>query len=403
MKYVLVIGDGMSDEVRPDTPLRKARHPYMDFVASNGLCGLMETVPEGLTPGSEAAIMNILGYDPQRFKLSRGPLEAAGLGLRLGEGDIALRCNLVTVKNGRLVDYSAGHISTEEAGELLQALEALKIEGLEIHVGVSYRHVAVLKGGYSEALECYPPHDHVGESLEALKVKALKPEAEETANLLNRVMEESFHLLSKHPVNLKRERRGENPGNMVWFWAPGRWPRLPSFMQTYGLDGAVISAVNVVKGLAALLNMGVVKVPGATGYFDTNYEGKAEAALKALEAYDLVIVHVEAPDEAGHLGDFNLKVRAIEDLDGRLLGRLVEGLEALRDEFVLAVLPDHATPISVRTHTRDPVPFAIYTFPPRPGRVKPAERFDEVSASRTGLRLKASQFMSLFLGRLPKF
>ena len=400
MKFMLVIGDGMSDEVRPGTPLAEAYHPYMDFIASNGLCGLLDTVPEGFPPSSEVAIMNILGYDPRRYQISRGPLEAAGLKIRLREGEIALRCNLVTVREGRLVDYSAGHISTEEAAELLEALEKERIGGgaLSFHVGVSYRHVAVLKGG-SEALECYPPHDHMGEPLDRLKIKALSGEAEASARLLNKVSEESFKILSRHPVNLEREKKGKNPGNMVWFWAPGGRPNLPPFMQAFNLDGAAISAVNVVKGLAFLLGMQVIEVPGATGYLDTNYEGKAEAALKALDSYDFVLVHVEAPDEAAHQGDFKLKVKAIEDLDERLLRRLVEGLEERREEFAIAVLPDHATPVNVKTHTRDPVPFAFYTFPPRPGRVRPAERFDEVSASRTGLRLEASKFMSFFLGR----
>ncbi|RLI34443.1 cofactor-independent phosphoglycerate mutase, partial [Candidatus Bathyarchaeota archaeon] len=388
------------DEVRPGTPLAEAYHPYMDFIASNGLCGLLDTVPEGFPPSSEVAIMNILGYDPRRYQISRGPLEAAGLKIRLREGEIALRCNLVTVREGRLVDYSAGHISTEEAAELLEALEKERIGGgaLSFHVGVSYRHVAVLKGG-SEALECYPPHDHMGEPLDRLKIKALSGEAEASARLLNKVSEESFKILSRHPVNLEREKKGKNPGNMVWFWAPGGRPNLPPFMQAFNLDGAAISAVNVVKGLAFLLGMQVIEVPGATGYLDTNYEGKAEAALKALDSYDFVLVHVEAPDEAAHQGDFKLKVKAIEDLDERLLRRLVEGLEERREEFAIAVLPDHATPVNVKTHTRDPVPFAFYTFPPRPGRVRPAERFDEVSASRTGLRLEASKFMSFFLGR----
>ncbi|RLI30498.1 MAG: cofactor-independent phosphoglycerate mutase [Candidatus Hecatellales archaeon] len=400
MKFMLVIGDGMSDEVRPGTPLAEAYHPYMDFIASNGLCGLLDTVPEGFPPSSEVAIMNILGYDPRRYQISRGPLEAAGLKIRLREGEIALRCNLVTVREGRLVDYSAGHISTEEAAELLEALEKERIGGgaLSFHVGVSYRHVAVLKGG-SEALECYPPHDHMGEPLDRLKIKALSGEAEASARLLNKVSEESFKILSRHPVNLEREKKGKNPGNMVWFWAPGGRPNLPPFMQAFNLDGAAISAVNVVKGLAFLLGMQVIEVPGATGYLDTNHEGKAEAALKALDSYDFVLVHVEAPDEAAHQGDFKLKVKAIEDLDERLLRRLVEGLEERREEFAIAVLPDHATPVNVKTHTRDPVPFAFYTFPPRPGRVRPAERFDEVSASRTGLRLEASKFMSFFLGR----
>lgn len=398
MKFALVIGDGMSDEVRPETPLAVAGHPYMDFLASNGLCGLIQTIPEGVDPGSETAILAILGYDPKRYQVARGPLEAAGIGLRLSAGQIALRCNLVTVENGVLTDYSAGHISTGEASQLIEALEPHLPEGVEIHVGTGFRHVAVLEAGFSEQVETYPPHDYVGKPVDRLKVKPLSLEAEETANLLDRVSRLSFNVLSKHPVNLERVRRGLKPANMVWFWAPGRRPQIPPFTGRYGLDAAIISAVNIGKGIGALLGMRVLEVPGATGYLDTNYEGKAEAALKALETHDMVVVHVEAPDEAGHMGRLELKVKALEDLDGRLLARLLEGLEAMGEEFALGLLADHATPVRVRMHTSDPVPFAVYTFPVRPGRLKPAGRFDELSASRTGFRLEAPQFMSFFLG-----
>jgi len=387
----------MSDEIRPGTPLATASHPYMDYLASNGICGLLQTVPENMDPGSEGALLAILGYDPKRFQVARGPLEAAGLGVKLSREDLALRCNLVAVEGGVLTDYSGGQVSTEEASQLLRALRDSEIlSGMEIHVGVGFRHVAVLHGG-SEALETFPPHNHVGEPVEKLKVKALSGEAFETASLLNRVSEASLEILSSHPVNVDRVRRGLKPANMVWFWAPGRRPSLPSFTSRFGLDAAMISAVNVGRGIGALLGMEIVNVPGATGYLDTNYEGKAEAALKALKSHDIVVVHVEAPDEAGHSGRPDLKVKAIEDLDERLLRKLLEGLEDLGDEFILAVTADHATPVNMRIHTSDPVPFIIYTFPRRPGRLRPAERFDEVSASRTGLFLKASDFMPYLL------
>jgi len=400
LKFVLVIGDGMSDEVRLGTPLSLAKHPHMDFLASNGMCGLIQTIPEGVDPGSETAILAILGYNPKHLQVARGPLEAAGIGVRLKREDLALRCNLVTVEEGLLADYSAGHISTEEASQLLKALRDSEVLGeLEIHVGVGFRHVAVLRGmKHSEALETYPPHDHVGEPVEKLKVKPLKAEAASTARLLNQASEASHKVLSNHPVNLKRVKRGLKPGNMVWFWAPGRKPQILTFTGKFGLDAAMISAVNIGRGIGSLLGMEVLNVPGATGYLDTNYEGKADAALKALETRDLVVVHVEAPDEAGHTGKLELKVKAIEDLDRRLLSRLLEGLESRKEEFVLGVLADHATPINAKVHTSDPVPFIVYTFPARPGRLKPAERFDEISASRTGLFLEASNFMPFFLG-----
>ena len=390
MKYILVIGDGMSDEPGENTPLRKSNHPNMDYLASNGMCGLARTIPPGLEAGSDVAILSILGYDPRRYPLRRGAIEAAGMGIRLSDDDLALRCNLVTVEDGVLKDYSAGHITTEEAAQLIKSLNESGILGeMEIHVGVSYRHVAVLKGGkYSDMVECYPPHDHVGEKIENLRIKPRIPEAAETARILNEITAKSFDILSRHPVNLERIRKGLNPGNSIWFWAPGRKPDIPSLAEAHGLKGAVISAVNVVRGLGAILGMEIINVEGATGYFDTNYEGKADAALVALEKCDFVLVHVEAPDEAGHLGDFNLKVKTIEDLDRRLLGRILDGLRRLDVDYCIGILADHATPINVRTHTSTPIPFAFYSNKIKPENVRPAERYDEKSASKTGVFLE---------------
>jgi 2,3-bisphosphoglycerate-independent phosphoglycerate mutase len=400
MKYILVIGDGMSDEIRRDTPLKASNHPNMDFLASNGICGLAKTIPSELKAGSDVALLSILGYNPEKFPLRRGPIEAAGMGIKLGEDDLALRCNLVTVENGVLKDYSAGHITTEEAAKLLRSLEESGIlGGMKIHVGVSYRHVAILKGEkYSDMVENYPPHDYVGEKIENLRIKPKSLEAVETAKILNEIMDKSVSLLSSHPVNLERIRRGKNPGNSVWFWAPGRKPSIPSLAEMYGLRGAVISAVNVVRGLGVILGMEIIEVEGATGYFDTNYEGKADEALKALEKYDFVLVHVEAPDEAGHLGDFNLKAKTIEDLDRRLIGRIIERLRRLNIDYCIGVLADHATPIKVRTHTHDPIPFIFYSNRIKLEKTKPAESFNEESASKTGLLLEEGfKLMPLFL------
>jgi len=400
VKFVLVIGDGMAD--RPvekfggKTPLEAAHHPHMDEIASKGTCGLLQTIPPKAATGSEAATLSLLGYNPEKYSLGRGPLEALAVGAPLGWDDVAFRCNLVTERDGILVDYSAGHITTEEARELIQGLNQKLGRGeVAFYPGLSYRHVLVLRGRkYSPAVRCFPPHSFVGHPVSTLPVTPLAEEAEETARLLNRLAAESKALLTSHPVNMRRAAEGKSMGNMAWFWGPGRRPRVPLFHELHGLRGAVISAVDIVKGIGLCAGMELITVPGATGYFDTDYEGKADYALRALEKYDMVIVHVEAPDEAGHLGDFHLKVKAIEDLDRRLLGRLLSGLEG---DYTVGVVADHATPVEVRTHTRDPVPFAVYRKAEASS--KPAKRFDEASVKSLGLLLESGEaFIRLFLG-----
>jgi 2,3-bisphosphoglycerate-independent phosphoglycerate mutase len=383
MKYVLVIGDGMADYPVPElenmTPLQAAHKPNMDAIAAKGRSGLLRTVPDSLTPGSDTAILSLLGYDPKQVCAGRGPLEAAARGITLKDDDVAFRCNLITEEAGLLVDYAAGHISTNEASKLIDALKvALEKQGeLEFFSGLDYRHFLVLRSfPYSNLIECTPPHDAIGAEIATILPRAKSEEAVQAANLLRETIQRSKSILEGHPVNRARQEAGKRVGNMIWLWGGGTKPVMASFKEKYGLSAAVISAVDLVKGIGSYAGMKVINVAGATGLADTNYEGKADAALEALEEADFVFVHVEAPDEAGHVRDYKLKVKTIEDLDKRLLGRILVGL---KEPYVIAVLPDHPTPIRVGTHTRDPVPFAILApFMEADG----VKKFDEASARK---------------------
>jgi 2,3-bisphosphoglycerate-independent phosphoglycerate mutase len=365
MKYVLVVGDGMADYPVPElgnmTPLQVARKPNMDSIASKGQNGLLRTVPDDLSPGSDTAILSVLGYDPRRFLTGRGPLEAASRGIQLEENDVAFRCNLITEKDGILVDYSAGHITSREAVKLIDSVKKTceKPGEFEFFSGLDYRHFLILRNfPNSHLIECTPPHDAIGAAISTILPRAKSEEVEKTVTLLRETIYKSRSILESHPVNIARQRSGKKPGNMIWPWSGGKKPSMPSFKEKYGLKAAVISAVDLIKGIGIYAGMKIIDVPGATGMYDTNYEGKAEAALKALEDNDMVFVHVEAPDEAGHARDYALKVKTIEDLDERLLGKILEGL---KEPYAIAILPDHPTPIRVGTHTRDPVPFAVHS------------------------------------------
>jgi 2,3-bisphosphoglycerate-independent phosphoglycerate mutase len=399
MKYLLIVGDGMADYPVPEldnkTPLQAANKPNMDMIAAKGCSGLLKTVPEGLTPGSGTAIISVLGYDPTRYYTGRGPFEAAARNIKLDENDVAYRCNLITEKDGILVDYSANHITNSESAELIDSVkESLENRGeVEFFTGLGYRHFLILRNYlHKEIIECTPPHDARGVEISKVLPQAKTEETKSTVDLLNRLILDSKKVLENHPVNVARKKVGKRPGNMIWPWGGGRKPVMPTFKEKYGVDAAVISAVDLVKGIGVYAGMKIVDVPGATGLYDTNYEGKAEYALKALENSDMVFVHVEAPDEAGHCRDYELKVKTIEDLDKRLLGRLLDGL---KEECVIAVLPDHPTPIKIGTHTKDPVPFAIYS----PSiKADGAKQFDEYSAKKGEYGLiEGEAFMSLFL------
>ena len=358
-KYLILLGDGMADEpleaLEGKTPLEAACTPNMDRLAREGICGWVRTVPPGLPPGSDVANLSVLGFNPETFYTGRAPLEAAAMGVDMGPEDVAYRCNLVTVKDGIMEDYSAGHISSEEAAQLIKDLDkTLGNREFSFYPGVSYRHLLLWRGG-RDAIETTPPHDISGR-----EIGDYLPKGEGAEELLG-LMEASREILARHPVNIKRVEEGKHPATMIWLWGQGKRPRLPSFRDVYGLEGAVISAVDLMKGLAVLLEMEPINVPGATGYLDTNYEGKAQAALDFLaQGGDLVYLHIEAPDEAGHQGDVQAKIRAIEDIDSRVLPPILEAARVSEEPFQILLLCDHPTPIRIKTHTSEPVPFVIW-------------------------------------------
>jgi 2,3-bisphosphoglycerate-independent phosphoglycerate mutase len=394
MKYVLIIGDGMADYPIPEldnkTPLQAAYKPNMDSIAARGRSGLIKNVPDGLTPGSEVAICSVLGYDPKVYCTGRGPLEAPSRGIKLGENDAAFRCNLITEKDGAIDDYSAGHITTDEASQLIAAMIKAfdKPNQIEFYSGLDYRHFLIMRNFPNpQQIQCTPPHDAIGVKVSTVLPKAKAPSAEKQAQQLRELIERSREILRSHPVNLAREKARKKPGNLIWFWGGGKKPSMPTLKEKFGLKGAVISAVDLVKGIGAYAGMQIINVPGATGLANTNYEGKADAALKALESNDLVCVHVEAPDEAGHVRDYKLKVKTIEDLDKRLIGRLLEGSS---EPYAIAILPDHPTPVNIGTHTRDPVPFVIAAPNLKPDEVK---KFDESSAKKGAFGLVEKEYL----------
>jgi len=361
MKYVVVIGDGMVDhplkELNGETPLQRAQTPNMDFIAKNGVCGMLQTVPNHMEPGSDVANLSIMGYDPKTCYTGRGPLEAASIGAKLNNDDVAFRCNFITEDDGLLADFNAGHISTAEASQLIDALNQSYFSYGKFYLGTSYRHLFVYKDKNADSLKSTPPHDVVGEPI---KNHLLSPKDDPLSVKLNELMYKSSDVLAKHPVNQKRLEEGKKPANMIWLWGQGTKPQMTPFMEKYGLKGATITGVDLIKGIGTYLGLTNVHVPGATGFYDTDYCGKANYALETLKDHDLVFIHVEAPDEAGHAGDIDEKIKAIERIDHRILGKLLEELPSMGD-YAIAILPDHPTPIELRTHTSDPIPYAIYS------------------------------------------
>jgi len=400
VKYIIVIGDGMADypvaRLDGKTPLMAAHKPSIDKIARDGRCGQLVTVESDMPPGSEVANLTVLGYDPKTCHQGRGVLEAASLGVALTNSDIAMRGNLICVKDGKIKNHSAGHISTEEARQLISVLDAhLGTETIHFFTGFSYRHLLVLSQG-SPDLVCFPPHDNVGRQIKDVLVRARMPEAQPTADLLNDLIIRSHEVLVEHPVNKKRQNAGKDPANYIWPWSPGRKPRMDTLQERYGVKGAVISAVDLIKGTAIYAGMDVIHVAGATGLWDTNYEGKADACIHTLDNHDFVYCHVEATDEASHSKDLGLKIKTIEYLDQRLIARILRGIEAKNIEAVVAVLPDHATPVEYGNHVKDPVPVAIKD--PR----MPADSvtvFDERAVCNGALGLMhGSQFIKTVLG-----
>jgi 2,3-bisphosphoglycerate-independent phosphoglycerate mutase len=348
MKYIIILGDGMADEPLAElggrTPLEYAETPNMNRIAREGRCGMLRTVPEGFEPGSDVANLSILGYDPRTSYTGRGPLEAASMGVALRDGEMAYRCNLVTVRDGVMEDFNAGHISSAEGAELLRDLDAA-LGRVRVYPGVSYRNLMVVSRAHGAVTT--PPHDIVGQS-----VGDYLPRGDDAGILLD-CMKLSREVFADHPVNRRRIREGKTPATEVWPWSGGKKPSLVSFTEKYGLTGGVISAVDLLSGIARLAGMEVIRVPGATGFLDTDYEAKARYAVDALDRLDFVYMHVEAPDEAGHMGSVEEKVRAIERLDEAI------AIVLDRPDTTVAVLPDHPTPIRCKTHTADPIPFAI--------------------------------------------
>jgi 2,3-bisphosphoglycerate-independent phosphoglycerate mutase len=358
MKLVILLGDGMADHpieaLDGKTPLEAAKTPNMDRIAREGRGGLAVNVPAGMPPGSDVANLSVMGYDPKRYYSGRAPLEAAAMGVPLGSEDVAFRCNLVNVDLEKriMVDYSAGHISSEEGKELITALTKTQPD-IRLYPGVSYRNLLVQEENDGLAAVCTPPHDISGQPIDEFLPKG------EGSEVLRDMMLESIPVLAEHPVNLRRAKEGKRPANMIWLWGQGKAPSMPRFRELWGIEGAVISAVDLLKGMGVYAGLEVIDVPGATGVLDTNYEGKVRACLDALDRVDFVYLHVEAPDEMSHDGLLDKKIEAIRRFDARVVGPVLAGLEKSSHDWRVMVLPDHPTPISIRTHTSEPVPVAM--------------------------------------------
>ncbi|MBQ3493095.1 MAG: cofactor-independent phosphoglycerate mutase [Clostridia bacterium] len=388
MKYVVILGDGMADYRQPSlqgkTPLMLAKKPYIDALAKVSEVGLFRTVPCGMKPGSDVANLSVLGYNPQECYTGRSPLEAASIGIELKDTDVTVRANLVTVtdeenyQDKTMVDYSAGEISTKEAKELIEYLaKHINDDVYKLYAGISYRHCLLIENG-QVASDLTPPHDITGKP-----VQGHLPTSKEGKELLA-IMERSYELLKNHPINLKRIKEGKRPANSLWFWGAGTKPKLEKFAQRFGLKGGIISAVDLLKGIGKLTDMQVIEVEGATGNYDTNFIGKANACLDALgNGLDFVYVHMEAPDECGHHGDAKNKIYSIEQIDSQVVKTVVEGLKARGEEFAVLIAPDHPTPISTMTHCSDPVPYLLY----KSNKEYPStvSAYDEENAQKTGI------------------
>lgn len=392
LKYLVVLADGMADYPVPElngrTPLQVSKKPNMDFLAQHGKVGLVRTVPPGMPPGSDVANLAVMGYNPRQYYTGRSPLEAISIGVDLALTDVAFRCNLVTLSDAPtiaekvMIDYSAGEIPTEESKIIINDLaKEFNSDEINFYPGVSYRHLMVWRNGPS-GCRLTPPHD-----ISDRQIGTFLPQGECSAKLLN-LMEKSWPILSNHPVNLKRKEKGQRPANSIWFWGEGTKPNITGFTEKYGLKGSVVSAVDLTKGLGISAGLKVINVPGATGNIHTNFHGKAQAVLDAFaEGDDFVYLHIEAPDEAGHQGDLKTKIQAIERIDAEVLGLILNELPKISKDYRILLLPDHPTPITLKTHVADPVPFVIYQSTDNNPRQTPAI-FDEEAATTTGIFLE---------------
>ena len=413
MKHIIILGDGMADHqvasLGNKTLLQYARPEYMNRLAREGRTGRLVTVPEGFPPGSEVANTAILGYDLNKVYEGRGPLEAASIGYEMADDDMAIRCNIITLEDGKIITHNGGNLETQDADVLIKYLnetlakpinEREGCERVKFITGIQYRHLLVIKGG-NKHIVCAPPHDHPNEPWRPLLVK---PEeglvgsdsvaAQETADLINELILKSQELLAKHPYNIAKAAKGERQANSIWPWSGGYRPSMETLMQQYPQikSGAVISAVDLIQGIGKYAGLRIIKVPGATGLANTNYEGKAQAAIDALEKDDFVFVHVEATDEAGHDGDIDLKLKAIDYLDKRLIKPILEAIEQMDEPVCVAILPDHPTPVELRIHVKEPVPFIIWHKGITPDEV---QYYDEVSCVSGGYGLlQLNEFMN---------
>jgi 2,3-bisphosphoglycerate-independent phosphoglycerate mutase len=393
MKHIIILGDGMADHkvasLGEKTLLQYARPEYMNRLAREGRCGRLVTVPEGFPPGSEVANTAILGYDLNKVYEGRGPLEAASIGYEMQDDDFAIRCNIITIDDGKIITHNGGNLETDDARILIDYLnEHLGNDRVKFICGIQYRHLLVIKGG-NKNIVCAPPHDHPNEEWLPLLVKPALADSvspadtnrltpQETADLINDLILKSQELLAKHPYNLAKAAKGERQANSIWPWSGGYRPCMQTLMQQYPQikSGAVISAVDLIQGIGKYAGLRIIKVPGATGLANTNYEGKAQAAIDALKTDDFVFVHVEATDEAGHDGDIELKLKAIDYLDKRLIKPILEAIEQMDEPVCIAVLPDHPTPVELRIHVNEPVPFIIWH---RGIEADAVQQYDEVS------------------------
>lgn len=401
MKYIVILGDGMADlpvkELGDKTPLDCAKHPNMDFIAANGICGLAKTVPQGMPPGSDTANLSAMGYDPKVYYTGRSPLEAVSMGIDLSLTDVTYRCNTVTLSDDEnyedctMVDYSAGEITTEESSQIIRDLnEQFHNEYLTLYPGISYRHCLVLKDA-KDGAQTTPPHDILDKNIRDYLPKG------QNSELLLEMMKRSREFLKDHPINKSRMERGLPPVSSVWFWGEGRKPNLTPFEEKYHVKGSVVSAVDLIKGIGICAGLNSIDVEGSTGTVHTNFEGKAQAAIDALKnGSDFVYVHLEAPDECGHQHDIENKVRSIELIDEKIIAPIMNAMKEAGEDFSIMVLPDHPTPLNLRTHTSDPVPFALYrsNAPQQSG----VTAYNEKTAESTGVYVEQGyQLMGMLI------
>lgn len=405
MKYLIILGDGMADrpieKLGGKTPLMAVEKSYINSIALNGRNGMLKTIPDDMPTGSAVANLGVMGYDSHKYFKGRGVLEAANMGIEVEDNDLVFRCNLLNITDNRIVNHSAGHISTEESSILIDSLnESLEnipqFKNVKFYPGISFKHILIIKDFGNSKIDCTPPHDHPGEIYTKLLVKPLNGKSKNIAELINSLILHSQNILDKHPINVERKKLFKDPASSIWPWSPGRKPVMPFFKDLYNLKGAVISGVDLINGIGVYAGMDVIRVEGATGLYDTNYEGKAEAAIESLKTHDFLYLHVEATDEAGHDGNLDLKMKCIEYLDKRIVKYILEHKDEIGEELTIAVLPDHPTPVEMRIHTREPVPFIIMKPGESPDKV---EVYDEESA-KAGFygEIEGAEFINLLIG-----